>query len=184
MNDCLRQIQQGIYEGSERQLAELYRLFSRRLLHFSRTITHSASISEEVVEDVFVKLWARRAQLKAIDNLSVYLYIAVKNRSLNAVAQKGHLREMEMVDIDAVDPGSDPYNELVSADMMQQMQQAVDNLPPRCRLIFKLIREDGLKYKEVAEILGISVNTIDAQMAIAIKRICGAMPQDFLSRRG
>ena len=183
MTDCLRQIQQGIYEGSEKQFAELYHLLSRRLLHFSRTITHSVTISEEVVEDVFVKLWARRSQIRDIENLSVYLYIAVKNRSLNAVAQKEHLREMETGDFDAVDLSADPYSELVSADMMHRMQQAVDHLPSRCRLIFKLIREDGLKYKEVAEILGISVNTIDVQMAIAVKKICAALPEDFLSQK-
>jgi RNA polymerase sigma-70 factor (ECF subfamily) len=55
------------------------------------------------------------------------------------------------------------------------MQKAVDDLPPRCKMIFKLVREDGLKYKEVAQILTISVNTIDVQMAIAVKRICTAL---------
>jgi RNA polymerase sigma-70 factor (ECF subfamily) len=59
--------------------------------------------------------------------------------------------------------------------MMDRMQQAVETLPPRCKMIFKLIREDGLKYKEVSEILNISVNTIDVQMAIAVKKICTAL---------
>jgi len=59
--------------------------------------------------------------------------------------------------------------------MKQRMHKAIDALPPRCKMIFKLIREDGLKYKEVAQILNISVNTIDVQMAIAVKRICTAL---------
>ncbi|MEI9806509.1 MAG: sigma-70 family RNA polymerase sigma factor [Bacteroidota bacterium] len=59
--------------------------------------------------------------------------------------------------------------------MMDRMHQVIETLPPRCKMIFKLIREDGLKYKEVAEILNISVNTIDAQMAIAVKKICAAL---------
>jgi RNA polymerase sigma factor (sigma-70 family) len=61
---------------------------------------------------------------------------------------------------------------LVTAEMMKRMQQAVDNLPPRCKMIFKLVREDGLKHREVAEILNISLNTVDVQMAIAIRKIC------------
>ena len=58
---------------------------------------------------------------------------------------------------------------------MHRKQKSIDELPPRCKMIFKLVREDGLKYKEVAQILNISVNTIDAQMAIAVKRICTAL---------
>jgi RNA polymerase sigma-70 factor (ECF subfamily) len=61
---------------------------------------------------------------------------------------------------------------LITAEMMEKMRGAVESLPPRCKMIFKLIREDGLRYKEVAEILNISVNTIDVQMAIAIRKIC------------
>jgi RNA polymerase sigma-70 factor (ECF subfamily) len=64
---------------------------------------------------------------------------------------------------------------MITAEMMTRMRQAIDSLPPRCKIIFKLIREDGLKYKEVAEILNISVNTIDVQMAIAVKKICMAL---------
>ena len=64
---------------------------------------------------------------------------------------------------------------MITAEMMDRMHQAIESLPPRCKMIFKLIREDGLKYKEVGDILNISVNTIDAQMAIAVKKICTAL---------
>jgi DNA-directed RNA polymerase specialized sigma24 family protein len=64
---------------------------------------------------------------------------------------------------------------MITSEMMANMQHAIDDLPPRCKMIFKLIREDGLKYKEVSDILNISVNTIDAQMAIAVRKICTAL---------
>jgi RNA polymerase sigma factor (sigma-70 family) len=67
---------------------------------------------------------------------------------------------------------------MITAEMMHKMQAAIDALPPRCKMIFKLIREDGLRYKEVAEILNISVNTIDAQMAIAVRKICQSLQID------
>ncbi|MFT3749717.1 MAG: sigma-70 family RNA polymerase sigma factor [Agriterribacter sp.] len=60
---------------------------------------------------------------------------------------------------------------MVSKEVLKYIHQAVENLPPKCRLIFKLVREDGLKYKEIAQVLNISVKTIDAQMAIAAKKI-------------
>jgi RNA polymerase sigma-70 factor (ECF subfamily) len=68
---------------------------------------------------------------------------------------------------------------MITAEMYRNICNAVESLPPRCKMIFKLIREDGLRYKEVSEILNISVNTIDAQMAIAVKRIAQAVQKDF-----
>jgi len=164
--------------GNEQALAELYTLYNRRLHHFAKAITRSAETAEEIVEDVFVKLWSHRQAINDIDNLTVYLYVAVKNRSLNAISQKAS--EMIRAPFDDLDIGMneatpDPYSLMVTSEMMKKMQQAIDQLPPRCKMIFKLIREDGLKYKEVAEILNISVNTIDVQMAIAVKRICTAL---------
>jgi RNA polymerase sigma-70 factor (family 1) len=174
----LRHIQQGIFEGKETALAECYQLLSKKLYHFSKAIIHSPEDAEEIVEDVFVKLWSNRSQVLTIDNLAVYLYVSVKNRSLNAMDRKA--RQLVKVSFDDLEitmsePTPDPYKLLVTAEMMQKMQKAVESLPPRCKMIFKLVREDGLKYKEVAEILDISVNTIDAQMAIATRKICMAL---------
>ena len=175
MITSLSHIQQGINAGNEQCLAELYRILSKRLHHFARVITRSPEVAEEIVEDVFVKLWSNRHRINEVENLTVYLYVAVKNRSLNAISQKASeliRAPFDDLDIEAGQVVSDPYNLLVTAEMMKRMQQAVDNLPPRCKMIFKLVREDGLKHREVAEILNISSNTVDVQMAIAIKKIC------------
>ena len=84
----LRHILQGIYEGKETALAECYHLFCKRLMLFSKAITHSQETAEEIVEDVFVKLWCKRNDILEIENLSVYLYVSVKNRSLNAIEKQ------------------------------------------------------------------------------------------------
>jgi RNA polymerase sigma-70 factor (ECF subfamily) len=175
MTAGLTHIQQGIYAGNEQCLAELYKLFSKRLHHFARVITRSPEIAEEIVEDVFVKLWSNRHRINEVENLTVYLYVAVKNRALNAISKKATeliRAPFDDLDIETGQVASDPYNLLVTAEMMKRMHQAVDNLPPRCKMIFKLVREDGLKHREVAEILNLSLNTVDVQMAIAIKKIC------------
>ena len=65
----------------------------------------------------------------------------------------------------------DPEKLMITEEVFRQIRQAVNDLPPRCRLIFKLIKEDGLRYKEVAEILHLSIKTVEAQMAIALRRI-------------
>jgi len=171
-------IQLKIAAGDESTLAELYQLFHKRLHQFSRVITRSDEIAEEVVNDVFVKLWSHRDKINEIENLTVYLYVAVKNRSLNELSRRA--KELvntpfDYFDIELEEAASNPHELMVTAEIMQRMQKAIDSLPPRCKMIFKLIREDGLKYKEVAQILNISVNTIDVQMAIAVKRICTAL---------
>jgi RNA polymerase sigma-70 factor (family 1) len=186
MISSLPHIQQGILAGDEQSLAALYRLLSKRLHHFARVITRSSEVAEEIVEDVFVKLWSNRHRINEIDNLTVYLYVAVKNRSLNAISQKASeliRAPFDDLDIEAAQVATDPYNLLITAEMLKRMQQAVDNLPPRCKMIFKLVREDGLKHREVAEILNISINTVDVQMAIAIKKICTELQVDRTTNR-
>jgi RNA polymerase sigma-70 factor (ECF subfamily) len=176
-NDLLT-IQQGIANGKEAMLEELYKLFHKKLFHFSRALTRSNEISEEVVDDVFVKLWNRGEKVSEIENLTVYLYIAIKNQSLNALSRKAQQlvsESFDYLDIEIEEAIGDPASLMITEEMMQRMQKAVDDLPPRCKMIFKLVREDGLKYKEVSQSLNISVNTIDVQMAIAVKRICSAL---------
>jgi RNA polymerase sigma-70 factor (family 1) len=179
MTANLRLIQQGICDGNEMALTELYRLFHSRLHYFSTSIVRSSEDAEELVEDVFVKLWANRKEILHIENLSVYLYVAVKNRSYNLLVKRGRTPYYSFEDMleEMSTPSLDPHKLLVSAEMMKRMQSAIEALPPRCKMIFRLIREDGLQYKEVAHILNISVNTIDVQMAIATKRICTFLEQ-------
>jgi len=189
-NDCqltetmpneILNIQLRIANGEEAALAELYRHFHKKLQHFSKALVRSGEIAEEVVEDVFVKLWSRRDKINEIENLRVYLYVAVKNRSLNILSHKAHeliTASFDHLDIE-INTTADPYELMVTSEMMQRINTSIEGLPPRCKMIFKLIREDRLKYKEVAQILNISVNTIDAQMAIAIRKICAALHIDM-----
>ena len=174
----LHDLQRKVAIGDEQAFTEIYQHFAKRLLHFAKAIVRIKESSEEIVEDVFVKLWRNREHINDIENLTVYLYVSVKNAALNLLAQKAReltVTPFEGLDIEVDALTSNPYEILVTEEMLQRMRDAIDSLPPRCKMIFKLVREDGLKYKEIAGILNISVNTIDAQMAIAVKRICTAL---------
>ncbi len=178
MSDNLKILQQRVFNNEEAALAEMYEIFYVKLVHFAKAMLHNNEVAEEVVEDVFVKLWVNRTNITTIDNLTVYLYVAVKNNCLNFISKKAKAlitSPFDFLDIEISDASPGPLDIMITAEMMEQMQKAVEALPPRCKMIFKLVREDGLKYKEVAQILNISVNTIDVQMAIAVKRICTAL---------
>ena len=176
--ECLPHYQQLIAEGDEQAFEKVYRFYHRKLASFSENYTKSKELAEEIVEDVFVKLWCKRESVPQINNLNVYLYTAIKHESLNALSKEARRIVTEMLDVtetDAYTDNTSPHDLLVTSELMQSVQNAIDTLPPRCKLIFQLVREDNLRYKEIAEILNISVNTIDSQMAIAMKRLCAAL---------
>ncbi len=170
-------ILQKVAESDQEAFKTLYLFFSKRLLHFAFAIVKVKESSEEIVEDVFIKLWKSRENLVHVQNIKVYLYSAIKNTSLNYISKKAKeciTEPFDHIDIE-LSESQDPEKIMITSEMFTRLQEAVDTLAPRCKIIFKLIREDGLKYKEVAEILNISVNTIDAQMAIAVKKIAFAL---------
>ena len=174
----LKELQERVAGGDDTAFTQVYLHFGKKLILFGSSLVRSREIAEELVEDVFVKLWANRLHVTEIDNLTVYLYVAVKNKALNKLSQKANdliAAPFDYLDTSIDQFATDPYDLMITAEMMDRMQAVIEALPPRCKMIFKLIREDGLKYKEVAEILNISVNTIDVQMAIAIKKICTAL---------
>lgn len=176
--ECIPQYQQLISEGNEQAFEKIYNYYNKRLIAFSKNYTKSKELAEEIVEDVFVKLWCKRENVTQIKNLNVYLYTAIKHQSLNALSHEARRVVTELLEVaecDVYSVNNSPHDLLVTSELMQSVQAAINSLPPRCKIIFQLVREDQLRYKEVSEILNISVNTIDAQMAIAVKRLCSAL---------
>lgn len=125
--------------------------------------------SEEVVQDVFVDVWQRRKRLTISHSIKAYLYQAVKHQCLNRL-RKAVIPFDEVTETDAVSPPK-IESELFSQELNIRLQHAIDHLPPRCQAIFRLSRYAGLSYKEIAEELGISVKTVEAQMGIALRRL-------------
>jgi len=155
MKENVRQIQARISRNDEAALADLYKSYHRKLQNFSRSLVRSNMLAEEAVQDVFLKIWTHRDKILEIENLIVYLYVAVKNTSLNALAQKAQqliTSPFDGLEVEVLDLAVSPYELMITEEMLHRMHDAIENLPPRCKMIFKLIREDGLKYKEVSEI--------------------------------
>ncbi|MGN6492286.1 MAG: RNA polymerase sigma-70 factor [Agriterribacter sp.] len=151
---------------------QLYKLLYGRLVHFSAAIAGSFQLAEEIVSDVFIMLWQKREQLGSVNNPAVYIYVCTRNFSLNALSQRrSQSIPFENLDKDALAIMPDIEERLVSREVATIIEKAVRELPGRCQLIFRLVKSDGFSYKEVAELLGISPKTVDAQLAIAVKKI-------------
>jgi RNA polymerase sigma-70 factor (family 1) len=169
----VKSLQAQIAAGNQQAFSSLFRLFYSRLHSFSMQYVHIKETAEEITNDVFVKLWNRRGEIETINNLSTYLFVAVKNYSLNYLKQYSHLH-VAVEDNDgstALINRNDPEQELEWKEISFQLNQAIDNLPDQCRTIFKLVKEDGFRYKEVAEILGISPRTVETQLFRALKKL-------------
>jgi RNA polymerase sigma-70 factor (ECF subfamily) len=178
----LQIILQSIAGGDQFAFRQVYHCFHKRLFHFALALVKTKEAAEEIVEDVFIRLWNNRITITGINNLKIYLYTATKNTALNYLSKKAResvTEPFDNIDIELSETAISPEEILITAEIYKNIRNAVEALPPRCKMIFKLIREDGLRYKEVAEILNISVNTIDAQMAIAVKRIAEAVRKDL-----
>lgn len=169
----LKGLQTQIAAGNQQAFTSLFRLFYSKLHSFSLQYVHVKEIAEEITNDVFIKMWNRREEILQINNLSTYLFVAVKNHSLNYLKQYSHLH-VAVEDTDgftALINRNDPEQELEWKEINFQLNQAIDHLPDQCRTVFKLVKEDGFRYKEVAEILGISPRTVETQLFRALKKL-------------
>ncbi|MDP4132338.1 MAG: RNA polymerase sigma-70 factor [Bacteroidota bacterium] len=156
----------------------LYDLLFNSLHRFSYAFVKSNEAAEEIVSDVFVKLWQIRSRLMEIENLKEYLYIITKNFSLNYISKnyKHPVTTLDAIDLETVIQIRNPEEICISAEMVNRIKQVIQTLSPRCRMIFQLVREEDLRYKEVASILNISVFTVRNQLAIAVRKIGEALP--------
>jgi RNA polymerase sigma-70 factor (ECF subfamily) len=156
---------------------EVFFTYYSPLIRFAQTFVGEKQSAEEIVSDVMMKIWEKRKDLPAIDNLRVYLYISTKNTSLNYLARqkKAEIVSIEHLNLDFPSNSLNPEQLLITKEMMRRIHNAINTLPPRCKLVFKLVKEDGLPYKEVADILDISIKTIDNQLAIALRKISEAI---------
>ena len=170
-------LQSQVAVGDTRAFRQIFDALFSNLKKFSFSFVHSKEAATEIVDELFVQLWIKRTDIMKINDLRVYLYTATKNASLNYISKKAKQIEVEPYEnliVQMTDLVS-PEQLMITKEILQKIKEAVDSLPPRCKLIFKFVREDGLSYSEVAEILGLSVKTIDAQMVIAVARIRGKL---------
>ena len=159
---------------------EIYNAYFEPVCRFLNYYTRNETLIEEVVQEVFVRLWEERETLE-IQYIKTYLYNAARNKILNelrdernrnSLLEQWAKRELENQEAeDCVD-----MNEFV-----QLLQATVETLPPTCKEIFIMSREKNLSYKEIASERNISIKTVEAQMGIALKRIRVKM-SDYYTR--
>ena len=178
INNHLHTLCLAIAENDDQgAFGELFALYYPRLLSFAVTILKNRELGEEVVEDVFMKLWQNRKMLNAIKNINYYLLVAVKHTALDYLNKEKKVQfvSLENIELEPGDLELNPENALISRESILAIQKIIEFLPDKCKLIFRLVKESGLKYREVAELLNISIKTVETQMSIALSRVGAAL---------
>lgn len=159
--------------GDEMAFKQLFGLFENGLSRFTYSILKNKELSEEVVSDVFFKIWVHRAKISEIENFKAYLFTSARNISINYLNKEKRDKALLLEDIIVPLPFNEicPESELISKELKEIIGNAINHLPERCKLIYSLAKIEQLKYKEIANILDISVKTIDHQLTIAVRKI-------------
>jgi RNA polymerase sigma-70 factor (ECF subfamily) len=166
----------AVYED-ESAYKELFLKLYVPLKKFAVGFLRSAEAAEETVSDVFMEIWRRRASLMEIEDLKVYMYICVRNASLRKLQaqKKDSTVSLDDFSYEFTSTYISPEDAILTSELLQKIQTVVNGLPPRCKLVYKLAKEDKLRYKDISAILNISVKTVDNQLATALKRIASAI---------
>jgi RNA polymerase sigma-70 factor, ECF subfamily len=162
-------LQPPLSPENKKKFEQLFKELFSPLAGFSMKYIYDLDDAKNIVHEVFMSVWEKFETLPEDMNFKSYLYTAVKNKSLNFIRDK----KKHVILEDVEDEGPVEENRsLETAELEKEIEMALQSLPEKCKQVFEMNRQDGLKYAEIAEKLNISIKTVEAQMskALAIMR--------------
>ena len=167
------QILKLVSEGDSQAFRTLYMHYYDRLFNFAMLFLHSEAASEDVIGDVFFVIWKERSMLTSIPNFHPYIYQAVRNGCLN-VLKSGYISTRDDIpdtELQINISTETPLDELSYKELHHVVKQAIISLPERCRIIFKMAKEDEMNHREIAETLNVKLCTVERQLLLAKAKI-------------
>ena len=177
-----QEIAESIRKGSLDKFRLLFDKYYEILCCIAIGYLNNKQLAEEIVNDVFCKIWENRNSFDIHTSVKAYLIRAVRNRSLNCLEQRRFERSM-IIDVPIV-PGREdffsvdyntPLSEMITEELELAINHAIESLPAECRKTFCMSRFENLKYEEIAQQQNISVNTVKTQMKIALQKLRQAL---------
>jgi RNA polymerase sigma-70 factor (family 1) len=170
----------GLRIGNEGAFEVVFRTYYERLCNYANNMIYVMDEAEEMVQNTFLILWEKRESIEIHTSVKAYLYRAVHNSCLNRIKHNkvrqmhsDHLRYQSELSSD------ESSQRLMSQELERQINIAIESLPRQCRTVFSLSRFENLTYTEIAEQLGMSVNTVENHMVKAL-RILREKLKDYL----
>ena len=161
-----------LIEGEEDAFCELYAAYKNRLIYFAMRFLKSREYAEDIFQDAFAVVWQGRRFINPDASFSAYLYTIVRNRILNQLRDLSYQDKLrEQILSQAVNYTNETRDEIIANDLRQFISCALQQLTPRQREIFEMSREQQMSHREIAEVLGISVNTVQESISISLKTL-------------
>lgn len=161
-----------VAKGDQRAFTELFDAYYKQLGEYVYKLTESIEVTEEIVQDVFIKIWLKKEILTNLDNFSYYLFILSKNQTLNHLRKKANDKARQLEWLKQFEEEAyvqDDY--AVIEEYRVLMDKAIEKLPPQQQKAYKLSREGRLKHEEIAKIMGVSPETVKKHIKLALRFI-------------
>ncbi len=145
-----------------------------KLIWFALLFVKQHAAAEEIVSDVMLNLLNRRARLAETKNLEGYIFITVKNQSLKYLRKYHRITYLEDYESNEdlmVSTSESPEQHYIQVEFGDIIREAIDSLPPKRKLVFRMVKEEGLRYQDVAELLDLSIKTVETHMGLALRVI-------------
>jgi RNA polymerase sigma-70 factor, ECF subfamily len=187
MNLSEKELITGLQQGDKSIFDLLFRSYYSGLCSYANSYLESSDISEEIVQEVFVRLWDKHSKIFIHTSIRAYLFQSVFNGCINYLKgiQSSGFKHVGLEDISirhelmSMDLADSEFSNMFSEDVERDLESAIDDLPDHCREIFRMCRVDNLSYKEIASKLKVSKSTVKTQMLRAMNRIMKQMEKYF-----
>lgn len=166
-----KQLFQEIKQGNKQSFEKLFRNYYAPLCLFAHRFINDRDDCEEVVQSFFLKIWEKRAKIDINTSAKSYLYSSIRNRSINYIKHQKIKQQYQSSVNHSIGSDSHSSIDFVEIDLIEKVNLCIASLPDRRREIFVLSREHGMKYREIADQLGISIKTVETQMGHALKEL-------------
>ena len=167
-----RELVLRLIDGDEDAFCELYAAYKNRLLYFAMKFVKSREFAEDIFQDAFTVVWQSRRFINPDASFPSYLYTIVRNRILNQIRDMANEDKLkEYIISHAVDSANETNNKILFDDLKDVVSRALEQLTPRQREVFNMSRDLQMSHKEIAEALGVSVNTVQEHISVSLKVI-------------
>jgi RNA polymerase sigma-70 factor (ECF subfamily) len=161
-----------VAQGDQKAFGDLFRLFSSKVYVFAFRLTHSKPLAEDVLQEVFIKIWENRVALKKVEYFPSYLYAVTRNHSFNILKKMALELKAKTYLADHQETADRQTEEtVIYRDHQHILNRLVDQLPPQQKLVYSLCHGEGLKYEEAAQRLKLSRLTVKTHMQHALRTI-------------
>jgi RNA polymerase sigma-70 factor (ECF subfamily) len=157
--------------GEQAAFDTIFRTHYASLVGFAQGLLRDRATAEDVAQEVMLELWRRRGELAIQESLRAYLLRATRNRALNQLRHANVQRRAEPYLKGQESVSATGASEIVAGELQTAIAAAIAELPPGCREVFSMSRQQGLRYAEIATTLGISVKTVESQMGKALRHL-------------